>query len=366
MIRAGLYFAALLLLAACAGSSNQNSTGDPATDSLADQSDIPPYDYTQHYTGALDGRHAFHMTLHHEAGRIHGSYQYEGQSRSLRLEGRETEGQLEMKEYDPAGNHTGTFKGQVDPHTGFIGEWTKVGATNSLRVAAQLVNTRWYSRSDWLKDGVLEVKSETLALYSPDSLCSATRQYPVFSGFTDDALALRLNDYYRPKSVDTLAAELRACETETAEFASSTGMRSTQEESYSINYPGPEIISISSHYYAYHAGAAHGNYGSATANFDPATGKLFRNSDLFQPGFEAVLDELIRARIEAEYGDEGIEFGGIDSLQNLEIFPDRLEIYFNPYEIGAYALGQIRFDFDYAELMGIIRKDGPLAKFPLH
>jgi hypothetical protein len=73
---------------------------------------------------------------------------------------------------------------------------------------------------------------------------------------------------------------------------------------------------------------------------------------------------MIRERIEADYPEDALDFQGIDSLQNIEIFADRIATYFNPYEIGPYALGQIRFEFDYAEVRGILRKDGPLAGFP--
>lgn len=359
---------AALILSACEDTPRQASP--PASsheDSLAvgtAEPELPKSGRTEEYAGAIDGRYAFRMTLYFDEGRIEGSYQYENQQEALKLEGHMQEEGIQLQEYDPAGKPTGTFRGQLDPITGVIGEWKKSGDTTGLRFDAKLIRTQYYVPADWIKPGVLEVRTVSRARYSPDSLCSSVRQYPVFSGFGNDSLTSRLNAYFNTESLDTLEAELRICETETKEFARESGMRTTEEESYSINYLGPEVISISSHYYSYFAGAAHGNYGSATANFNPETGKLYRNSDLFRPRFKQELNKMIREQIEAKYPNDILEFEGIDSLQNFEVFPDRLVTYFNPYEIGAYALGQIRFEFDYAELKGILRKNGPLSPFP--
>jgi hypothetical protein len=128
------------------------------------------------------------------------------------------------------------------------------------------------------------------------------------------------------------------------------------------------ILEITQSYYWYGLGAAHGNYGNLTYNYDLITGDLFTLENLFKENinFDEVITFAIRKAIinnpnlpESLYIDinnmndnETIEFFKKD-IYNFKINSEGLLIYYNPYEIGPYAAGIIEIQIP----LSIIKKD---------
>ena len=101
--------------------------------------------------------------------------------------------------------------------------------------------------------------------------------------------------------------------------------------SFQTKYKGWKNYLIS--YYSFRGGA-HGIQTLSHIVFDAKTGKQVSESDLFAPGYEEPVAQLLRAAIQAsmEKEDEGVEW------------------LFQPYEVGPYALGIVSATIPWNQL----------------
>lgn len=107
-----------------------------------------------------------------------------------------------------------------------------------------------------------------------------------------------------------------------------------------------------------YTGGAHGMYATSAHNYSLSGGYELRLSDLFTPSQLSGLDSLIRNRLYDRYGvssDEGLTEQGffpeyIGPTENFAVTEDGITFYYNPYDIGCYALGDVSVDIDRDEL----------------
>lgn len=135
--------------------------------------------------------------------------------------------------------------------------------------------------------------------------------------------------------------------------------RSYFETYYSIIRNDEKVISILFENQDYSAGAAHPMTYSTTINWDVQNEKAIEWIDVI-PGDQdipAILSEMVKPkiyqRLETEETDEWIEEGaGPDPLNFLSytIGLDEIMIYFDPYQVAAYAVGPVRINLSFEEL----------------
>ncbi|MBI9011315.1 MAG: DUF3298 domain-containing protein [Clostridiales bacterium] len=116
------------------------------------------------------------------------------------------------------------------------------------------------------------------------------------------------------------------------------------------------ILEITQSYYWYGLGAAHGNYGNTSYNYDLKTGELISLSDLFD--VDTNMDEVIAFSIKdvvlasqdlserlyvnlSELTDEEVVAYFKRDVYDYKLNLEGLIIYYNPYDIGPYAAGLI-------------------------
>lgn len=128
---------------------------------------------------------------------------------------------------------------------------------------------------------------------------------------------------------------------------------------YKITCNKNDVLSIVMFNYTY-TGGAHGSTIATAYNFDIKTGELIKLTDVFKEGKDYIsrLDAIIKADIKSRYGDGYITFETIsnskDEIKNFFLANDgSLVIYFQQYEIGAYALGIPEFKISPNELKDI-------------
>ena len=123
------------------------------------------------------------------------------------------------------------------------------------------------------------------------------------------------------------------------------------------------ILSLNIINYAYAQGAAHGLTAIKSLTFDIETGKAYTLAELFKPGsnYVKVLSDIIRRQIKARDIILLDEFKGIRPDQDFYIADKCLVIYFQLYELTAYAFGFPMFPISVYEIQDIIRDDGPLG-----
>lgn len=111
-------------------------------------------------------------------------------------------------------------------------------------------------------------------------------------------------------------------------------------------------------------GGAHGLYSIEHHTYSLPGGYEIMLGDLFPVGFREKLDTLIRTKLYAQYeisDDEGLAAAGffpetIIATENFRLTPDNIIFFYNPYEIGCYALGNVEVSIPQAELEQLLVK----------
>ncbi len=109
--------------------------------------------------------------------------------------------------------------------------------------------------------------------------------------------------------------------------------------------------------YASYTGGAHGMYGQSAHNYSISSGYELTLGDLFDEEQRQKLREIIRGKLYREFGvtsDEGLAEQGffpeyIDVTDNFALTEEGIVFYYNPYDIGCYALGPVEVTIDREE-----------------
>ena len=112
---------------------------------------------------------------------------------------------------------------------------------------------------------------------------------------------------------------------------------------------------------ASYTGGAHGIYGTECYNYSLAGGYEITTADLFTETQLERLNRLIREDIYEQYGvrsDEELETKGffpeyIGVTENFLVTPEGITFYYNPYDIGCYALGSVEVSVSREQLAGL-------------
>ena len=115
----------------------------------------------------------------------------------------------------------------------------------------------------------------------------------------------------------------------------------------------------------YYEGGAHGINQRLVMNFDSKTGEQIELSDVFVPGFEQSLNNILLKTLITETGskdendlrDKGYLYS-MDMFAPVNFRLDKSSITFvyNPYEIAPYAMGMTELTLTYDELEKILKK----------
>ena len=110
-----------------------------------------------------------------------------------------------------------------------------------------------------------------------------------------------------------------------------------------------------------YTGGAHGMYATECHTYSLAGGYELSTADLFSErqllGMEALLRRKLCEQYEAANDDELAERGFfpeyISLTENFRITPDGITFYYNPYDIGCYALGSVEVSVSREQLAGL-------------
>ena len=120
-----------------------------------------------------------------------------------------------------------------------------------------------------------------------------------------------------------------------------------------VIYKSSELISIAINSYL-NTGGAHGNMNVTLYNFEASSGELIQNEDLVEinDDFRALVEKHFNLEISRKGGDTADYFfdEGFDLPANMGLNDEGLLIFYNTYEIGAYALGITEFTIPFDEV----------------
>lgn len=113
-------------------------------------------------------------------------------------------------------------------------------------------------------------------------------------------------------------------------------------------------------YYSFRGGA-HGIQTLSNIVFDNKTGEVVREQDLFTPGYEEPVAQLLRLAVKSSMEEEDPELMQLVQLElvspngNFCVREDGVEWLFQPYEVGPYALGIVSAKLSWEELTPFLK-----------
>lgn len=162
------------------------------------------------------------------------------------------------------------------------------------------------------------------------------------------------------------AAFLAEPEKQKKEFPDMMLMGYSYESKVDTLFISPKVITVYAFEYTF-TGGAHGNYGTDYYNFDAKTGELLKLGDFVKD--TVALTKLVEKKFieneKAEAKANDFEFdmsyyflneGKFFLPANIGFTKDGLRFTYSPYEIAAYARGEISFDISYKELATLINE----------
>ena len=122
---------------------------------------------------------------------------------------------------------------------------------------------------------------------------------------------------------------------------------------------GREGVTVYTATIDYYEGGAHGINQLVVMNFDNKTGQQLTLADVFVPGYEQplcdILQEALIEKVDAKDVDDLRSRGYLYSMnmfapENFVLGKDEVTFVYNPYEIAPYAMGMVELTIDNDEL----------------
>ncbi len=185
--------------------------------------------------------------------------------------------------------------------------------------------------------------------------------YPVVSGLPDD-VARTVNERFM--------ADARAAVAAFRDEADQAGA-AHEGPSYFFGvemHPAlvtPQLLSVRFMHQSY-TGGAHGTAYVTTRTVDLDSGETRTLTDLFGDGILDRVSSTAITAIQDEYGtgDWAAEGAAPDAalLSRFVLTPDALEVWFDSYQVGPFAIGTPHVTIPYAQLADLVPDDGPVAR----
>ncbi len=367
----------LLIAAACQPqTSSNNGDSSQVSETAVDVhgvSNMPTRFYKQ-FKGTIAGQPVTMQLIRSSANDISGYYVYDKIGEPIKLYSKQdTTGYLVLIEENYSGESENELKGKLESGA-YAGNWTS--GTKTYPFSLKEDNT-----------GIIEFKlvvmSDTTKLRpndpkSPSSSSEVSVLWPIGGApeetlqmirdtitksekkrFTDaEAYARTLLNSFN----DAYMGDLKDVDT------TETGMPSAALQWWSQNnmdvvwnrYP---YLVLENSYYEF-TGGAHGNGGSMYTFFDLAKNKSIKPGDVFKPGYESVVGKALEKAFRKKYGvgdneelDKGLLFDKTIKPNDNFYMTDKYVVFsYTPYEIAAYAAGQITLAIPVEEIKSVLNR----------
>lgn len=356
----------LFTIAGCSEKTTSSSRTEQSQQEIVEESQPSRVEGIQYNGSGTVGDYQITWNLLVSATGIEGKYQYAGQEQELNLSGSAMGEACILEETDPEGNTTGFWRLWGFPNPGWSGSWKKddPNGQDSLFVTLSAAEAVVLSpASGWPEEG-LKLQSKEVSLHSPDSMCRVIHDLWRATGKND--LSRAYNTANPAPSFQNRSVGLTDCidARNDAGAVAKDYPPSGEESTISLGIPFLNILPVHADYYEYYAGAAHGNYGQFSKHLLLPDFQELNAGALFKEGYQPVLEGKIRESLSRQFGADGVglEFEGLPENFHFELHPSQIVVYFNPYEIGPYVLGQVRVPISYGEIREVIREEGPLGE----
>jgi hypothetical protein len=163
------------------------------------------------------------------------------------------------------------------------------------------------------------------------------------------------------------AADSRPAPADTAGLgAYAPGLSYEDQTNTYVLYQQQNLLGLAFFHYNY-SGGAHGNYGSTGASYDLRTGKRLRYDDIFRPEAAQQLPALLGRAVRPLVGlapddplDKQLFVKQMPVTHNVLLTNGGAVFIYQPYEIAAYAQGEVRVFLPLAAIRPLLREGLPL------
>ncbi|MGI4759926.1 MAG: DUF3298 domain-containing protein [Janthinobacterium lividum] len=163
------------------------------------------------------------------------------------------------------------------------------------------------------------------------------------------------------------AADTRPAPADTAGMgAYAPGLSYEDQTNTYVLYRQTNLLSLAYFHYNY-SGGAHGSYGSTVASYDLRTGKRLRYEDIFRPEAARQLPALLGQAVRPLVGlaatdplDKQLFVKQMPVTHNVFLTTGGAVFIYQPYEIAAYAQGEVRVFLPLAAIRSLLREGLPL------
>lgn len=365
----------LLAFAACqpkTGTNNSDTTQTAATDDVHGVQNMPQHFYKQ-LKGTVAGKPVTMHLLRSGANNISGYYVYDNEGQPIKLYNQQdTTGYLVLLEegmQDDGGNQ---LKGKLENGL-FTGSWTNGQKTYPFSLEEDKTGGIQFE---------MIVLSDTSRLHpgdpkTPFAASDVTVLWPTAGAppatikmirdsitshngetFTDGkAYATSLLHNFAEENLE----EMKDIDTTLERGPGFTQWWSQLTMNVVWNkYP---YLVLENFYYEY-TGGAHGNGGSLFTCFDLSRNRALRPGDVFKPGYKAVLSKALERAYRKKYNvkdNEQLDEAGylfnktIEPNDNFYLTDKAVVFSYTPYEIAAYAAGQINLAVPLADIKEVLK-----------
>ena len=350
-----------------------------------------PGEFNKVLTGTLGDKLHVRMELQRKGNRLTGSYAYQKPGASnvaentLMLAGKiDKDGNVTLTETassgDSDGQKTGAFKGVLDsitqdgePVVRLLGTWTNARNKQSLSVALQ--ELRYDLGGFQFGEQPLHEQNKKLRLEISALIPQLTggdgARGTAFNKAARAALTSKLAAFTHEAAEALKDEQQQARESQPADGATTTKPADLPAHSfdggYEVVYASPDLVSVQFNYSTY-LGGAHPNHFSLAFNYDLKRSTEIKLPELFTPqaNYLKVLSDYCVKELKKLSTTQGVEEGAgpkPDNYHSWNVTPLGLRFTFDPYQVGAYAVGAHEVLVPYAVLKPVLKADGLLAGF---
>lgn len=238
----------------------------------------------------------------------------------------------------------------------------KLSFTGDIIKAELDEELQYYSKDGeliWKSENIYKLKNGAVVeeiKFKPDVYMII--RYPQISNHPDKNVEENINK----KLKDIFVGKVEGSRREQGKF------QEDFKESYDVTAV-ENLLVITLNQYVYPFGAAHGMPYTAYYHMNINTGEFFELKDLFKKNSEYVkeLSAIVKESINERNKDPDAMFFNepferISPNQGFTISKDKMQLFFQPYEIAPYAAGFPTFDISYLKINDIIDKEGDFWK----
>jgi|GEM_PF-6211963 len=315
------------------------------------------------------GTKSISLSLHHQTGKCTGFYYYDDVASILSLEGTlAPDGKLELKELDEHGRQTGVFSGQLVKQDLLVGEWTSAKGKSyafELNVSERLPAKIKTFRKKFAR--VFEFTPDYIAQNELDPSLIPTEGMTHEINYLSVQTGDPVTDKRIKQAIDAVVLSLPE-----QSFQSVPEMIDAFHEPVERNVNARfvrlsrNILSLVVEGNEYYFMAAHPMYYSVGLNFDLNTGRQLAVLDLVQPANQDAFTNFLERKFLKTNGDqawfylEGNEPFPIP--QHFNLTPRGIYMWYNPYDIGPYAMGSPGFEVTFNELKSFAGRKSPVHR----